>query len=80
MFSLWDAVFIQVLDRTSSLMLNVSGTLYLCSNDSSVEFVSQQQAVKDNLPETEAPTPTASLLLHIAEDQLSAPKNSHSIA
>jgi hypothetical protein len=28
MFSLWDAVFIQVLDRTGPLMLNLSGTPY----------------------------------------------------
>jgi hypothetical protein len=29
MSSLWDAVFIQVLDRTGPLMLNLSGTLYI---------------------------------------------------
>jgi hypothetical protein len=33
MSSSWDAVFIQVLDRTGSLMLNLSGTPYISARE-----------------------------------------------
>jgi hypothetical protein len=55
MYSLWGAVFIQVLDRTGPLMLNLSGTPYmyveaLCLRTPEIFFVDKSKMCEFLIP------------------------------